>query len=89
MPTEHTPGKRSLLLLHKRLRLEEGRLLGQRKQALRERDDVLHLGDIVDAVLDGLGVVGTCGIEDTLDAGDLRVGPVAVRLADGLQRISE
>lgn len=59
--------------------------LREREEALGEGDDVLHLSDVVDAVLDGLGVVRARGVEDALDARDLRVRPVTVRLADGLE----
>lgn len=48
--------------------------LGNLEQALGDINDTLHLLDALDAVLDGLGVVGTGSVQD---AGDLLVLPLS------------
>jgi hypothetical protein len=53
--------------------------LGNLEKGLGDVNDAGHLLDILDAVLDGLGVVGTRGIQDVLDLVRLGVGPLAVR----------
>ena len=58
--------------------------LGERKEPLGDGDDILHLLNRLDAVLDDLGVLGAGRVEDVADALDVALGPVPVRLLDGL-----
>lgn len=58
--------------------------LGESKETLGDRNDILHLLNRVDSVLDGLSVFGTGTVEDSLDFGNLGFSPVTVGLADGL-----
>ena len=62
-----------------------GTHLGERKETLGDGDDILHLLNRLDAVLDDLGVLGPGRVEDVADTLDVALGPVTVRLADGLE----
>jgi len=59
--------------------------LGESKETLGDRNDILHLLDGVDSVLDSLGVLGTGTVENSLDFGNLGLSPIPVGLADGLE----
>jgi hypothetical protein len=59
--------------------------LGDRKETLGERDDVLHLAHRVDAVLHGLRVLCARTIEDALDASNVVLGPLFIREANDLR----
>lgn len=52
--------------------------LGNLEQALGDVDDTLHLLDALDAVLDGLGVVGTGSIQDASNLLVLALSPLPV-----------
>ena len=58
--------------------------LGEREETLGDVDDILHLLNRLDAVLDDLGVLGTGGVEDVTDALDVALSPVTVGLLDSL-----
>ncbi len=58
--------------------------LGEREEALGDGDDILHLLNRLDAVLDDLGMLGAGRVQDVLDAVDVTLRPVAVRLLHGL-----
>ena len=58
--------------------------LGECEETFSDGDDILHLLNRRDAVLDGLGVLRTRRIEDTLDTIDMALRPVTVRLPDAL-----
>jgi hypothetical protein len=58
--------------------------LGESEEALRQGDDILHLLNIVDAVLDSLGVLRPCTVQNTLDLLNLALRPVTVWLASRL-----
>ena len=58
--------------------------LGEREKTLGDRDNILHLLNRLDAVLDDLGVLGTGGVEDVADALDVALSPVTVGLLDSL-----
>ncbi len=60
------------------LSLKLGSLLGNLEEGLGDINDTTHLLDVLDALLDGLGVVGTGRVQDTADLLDLGVGPLAV-----------
>ena len=59
--------------------------LGESEETLGDGNDVLHLPNGVDSVLDGLSVLGTSTVEDSLDFGDLGLSPVTVGLTDRLE----
>ena len=59
--------------------------LGDRKETLCERDDILHLTHCIDAVLHGLRVLCARTVEHTLDASNVILGPLLVREANGLR----
>lgn len=52
--------------------------LGHLKEGLGDIDDAAHLLDRLDTLLDGTGVVGTGGVQDVPDLGDLAGGPLGV-----------
>jgi hypothetical protein len=58
--------------------------LGNSKESLGERDDVLHLAHCVDAVLHGLRMFGPRTVEHALDASNVVLGPLFVWEANGL-----
>ena len=58
--------------------------LGEREETLSDSDDILHLLNRLNAVLDDLGVLSAGGVEDVAHALDVALGPVPVRLLDGL-----
>ena len=58
--------------------------LGNGKESLGDRDDVLHLAHRVDAVLHRLRVLGTRTVEHTLDASNMVLSPLFVWQANGL-----
>ena len=60
--------------------------LGESKETLSDRNDILHLLNRVDSVLDRLSVLGTSTIEDSPDFGNLGLSPVTVGLTDGLEK---
>lgn len=59
--------------------------LGEGKETLGDRDDILHLPHRVDSVFDGLSVFCTSTIEDTPDFGNLGLSPITVGFTDGLE----
>lgn len=77
-------GKVNLLLELKGLGLELNSLLGQSKEILGGRDNVLELRDRVDALLNGNGVGLASLVEDALDVLNLAVGPRGVAGRGGL-----
>lgn len=58
--------------------------LGNCKESLSERDDILHMPYFIDTVFHGLGVFCTRTVEHALDASDVVLGPLFVRQANGL-----
>lgn len=52
--------------------------LGDLEQALGDLNDLVHLLDVVDAGLDGLGVVGTGSVQDASNLLALGIGPLRV-----------
>ena len=58
--------------------------LGESKETLSNGNNVLHLPNGIDLVLNSLSVFGTSTIEDTLDFGNLGLSPVMVGLVDEL-----
>jgi len=58
--------------------------LGESKETLGDRNNILHLLNRVDSVLDSLGVFGASTVEDSSDFGNLGLSPVTVGLTDGL-----
>lgn len=52
--------------------------LGNLEQTLGDVDNTTHLLDVLNATLDGLGVVGTGAVEDVLDLLVLTLGPLLV-----------
>ena len=58
--------------------------LGKSKETLGDRNDILHLLNGVDSVLDGLGVFGTSTVEDSPNFGNLGLSPITVGFTDGL-----
>lgn len=59
--------------------------LGESKETLGDGNDILHLLNRVDSVLDSISVFGASTVEDCLNFGNLGFSPVAVGLADGLK----
>jgi len=59
--------------------------LGESKETLGDRNDILHLLNGVDSVLDSLGVFSTSTVENSLDFGNLGLSPITVGFADGLE----
>ena len=59
--------------------------LGEGKKALGDGNDILHLLNRVDSVLDSLSVFSASTVEDSPDFGNLGFSPVTVRLADRLE----
>ena len=53
--------------------------LGNSKESLGVVDDTRHLLDVLDAGLDGLGVVGAGRVQDVLDLVALLIGPLLVK----------
>lgn len=58
--------------------------LREREETLGDGDDILHLLNRLDAVLDDLSVLSAGRVQDVLDAVDVSLRPVAVRLLHGL-----
>ena len=58
--------------------------LGEGKETFGNGRDVLHLADVVDTLLDGVGVLGASTVKDTLNAVDVSFRPLRVRLSDNL-----
>ena len=58
--------------------------LGNGKESLGERDDILHLANFVDAILHGLRVFCTRTVEHALDTSNVVLGPLFVGQANGL-----
>ena len=58
--------------------------LGEREETLSDSDDILHLLNRLNAVLDDLGVLSAGGVEDVADALDVALSPVTVGLLDSL-----
>ena len=59
--------------------------LGESKETLGDGNDVFHLFNGVDSVLDSLSVFGASTIEDALNLGNLSLSPVTVGLPDRLE----
>jgi len=59
--------------------------LGESKETLSDRNDILHLLNRVNSVLDSLSVFGASTVEDSLNFGNLSFSPVTVGLTDGLE----
>ena len=62
-----------------------GTHLRESKETLGDGDDILHLLNRLDAVLDDLGVLRAGGVEDVEHAVDVALRPVPVRLLRGLE----
>ena len=62
--------------------------LGEGEKILGDRNDILHLLDGLDTVLDSLSVLSTRTVEDVLDLLDVTLSPVTVRLPDALHHTS-
>ncbi len=60
--------------------------LGKGEETLGDGDDILHLLNRLDALLDDLGVLCARRVEDVADALDVALCPVPVGLLDGLWR---
>lgn len=60
--------------------------LGDLKEGLGDVDNAAHLFDILNAGLDGLGVVGAGAVEDVLDLLVLSLGPLLVSRAAVLEQ---
>jgi hypothetical protein len=58
--------------------------LGNGKETLGERDDVLHLGNFIDAVFHCLCVFGTRAFKHTFDASNVVLGPLLIWHANDL-----
>ena len=58
--------------------------LGEGKETLGDGDDILHLLNRLDAVLDDLSVLGARRVEDVTNTADVALSPVPVRLLDSL-----
>lgn len=52
--------------------------LGNSEQLLGNLDNARHLGDVVNTLLNSVGVVGTGSVQDVLVLLDLTLGPLAV-----------
>lgn len=82
-------GQGSALLELESLSLKLGSLLGDFEEGLGNINDTSHLLDVLNALLDGLGVVGPGRVQDTADLLNLGVGPLSVHwssiLADGVE----
>lgn len=65
-----------------------GIYLGDLKEGLGDVDNAAHLLDVLNAGLDGLGVVGAGAVEDVLDLLVLSLGPLLVRRAAILEQPS-
>jgi len=59
--------------------------LGESKETLSDRNDILHLLNRVNSVFDSLSVFGASTVEDSLNFGNLSFSPVTVGLTDGLE----
>ena len=59
--------------------------LGESKETLGDGNDILHLLNRVDSVLDSLSMFGASTVEDSLNFGNLGFSPVTVGLTDGLE----
>lgn len=59
--------------------------LGESEETLSDRNNILHLLNRLDAVLDNLGVLGTGRVQDILHALDVTLSPVPVRLLHRLR----
>jgi len=59
--------------------------LGESKETLGDGNDILHLLNGVDPVLDSLSVFGASTVEDSLNFGNLGFSPVTVGLTNGLE----
>ena len=64
---------------------EANTYLGEREETLGDGDDILHLLNRLNAVLDNLGVLGAGGVEDVADALDVTLCPVPVGLLHRLE----
>lgn len=62
--------------------------LGDLKEGLGDVDNAAHLLDVLNAGLDGLGVVGSGAVEDVLDLLVLSLGPLLVGRAAVLEQTS-
>ena len=60
--------------------------LREREETLGDGNDILHLLNRLDAVLDDLGVLGPGRVEDVADTLDVALGPVPVGLLHRLSR---
>ena len=60
--------------------------LRERKETLGDGDDILHLLNRLDAVLDDLGVLRARRVEDVAHTCDVALCPVAVWLLHSLER---
>ena len=61
--------------------------LGEREETLSNGDDILHLLNRLNAVLDDLGVLGARCVEDVADTLDVALSPVPVGLLHGLEKM--
>jgi len=59
--------------------------LGKGKEAFGDRNDILHLPNRIDSVLDSLSVFGASTVEDCLYFGNLGLSPVTIGFTYGLE----
>ena len=59
--------------------------LGESKETLSDRNNILHLLNRADSVLDSLCVFGTSTVENPLDFCNLCLSPITVGFTDGLE----
>ena len=59
--------------------------LGESKETLGDGNDILHLLNGVDSILDSLGMFGTSTVENSPDFGNLGLSPITVGFTDGLE----
>ena len=82
-------GHGGLLLELKGLSLELGGLLGKSVEGLGDLDNILHLTDLVNAVLNGGLVVDAGLLEDGADLVDVDISPLVEGLAGSLDDTAE
>lgn len=78
-----------LLLELEGLGLELGGLLGKSVEGLGDLDDILHLTDLINAVLDGGLVVDAGLLEDGADLVNVDIGPLVEGLTGSLDDTAE
>ena len=79
-------GQSDALTLNESIRFEFCGLLGKGEETLSNCSNILHLSNGVNASLDSLSMLSTSTIENTLDLGNVPLGPLLVWLTDNLSR---